>query len=281
MSESAAAAQAGAQRTSSAPSISRRSAIWLLTAGGASILFYVLVYVGGLPSGALQIVSDVGQVLVVGTSAWMTLAAAGRLGVSCPLGRQWLSIGAGLVLLTLSEAVWAYYELVARQPVPSPGASDIFRLGFYILAGAGIIAAATAYRRMLEMRSEALASLVFSTFLLVVLYVYLGLAVLQNPDLSVSERVIGLAYPIGDVMLFIGPTMLMLLVARKLHFARLAWPWIAVGVGALVFAGADVGLLLMQSNGVYASGNPIDMGWMLGPVLMAAGASIALDVNAS
>jgi len=281
MSESAVVAEAAVERTACAPSISPRSAVWLVAAGGASILFYALVSAGALPSATLKWVSDVGQVLIVAASATVTLVAARRLGVSCPLGRQWLLVGAGLVSLTFSKAVWAYYELVARQPVPTPGAGDVFRLGFYVLAGAGIIAAATAYRRMLEMRSEVLASLVFSTFLLVVLYVSLGLAVLQNPELSVTERVVGLAYPIGDVMLFIGPTTLMLLVARKLHFARLAWPWIAVGVGALVFAGADVGFLLMQSGGVYASGNPIDMGWMLGPVLMAAGASIALDVNAS
>jgi hypothetical protein len=159
--------------------------------------------------------------------------------------------------------------------------SDVFRMAFYVLAGSGILVAATAYRKMLSMRNEALASLVFSTFLLVVLYVYLGLGVLQNPDLSVAERLVSLAYPIADVMLFIGPTTLMLLVARKLQFARLAWPWIAVGAGALVFALADVGFLLMQSNGVYHSGSPIDVGWMLGPVLMATGASIALDVNLS
>jgi hypothetical protein len=279
MSESTIAAEPVAQRAASAPTISRRSALWLALAGGASVLFYLLVYVGGLSGGTLQWVSDIGQVLVVGASAAMTLMAARRLGLTCPLGRQWLLIGSGLVLLTLSEALWAYYELLLHQPVPSPGMADVFRLGFYVLAGSGIIAAATAYRKMLEMRTEVLASLVLSTFLLVVLYVYLGLGVLQNESLSVLERVVALAYPIGDVMLFIGPTCLMLLVARKLRFRRLAWPWIAVGVGALVFALADVGFLLMQSNGAYASGNPIDMGWMLGPVLMAAGASIALDVN--
>jgi len=223
----------------------------------------------------------VGRFAITALSAVVALLVTRTLGTGTRLGTQWAFIGVGLASLASAQAIWAYYQLFARVPVPSPGSADIFRFGFYALAGTGILLAGTAYRRMLSMRNEVLASLVLSTFLLIALYTTIGLPALTESATTPLGAAMAVAYPVCDVMLLIGPTTLLLLVAAKLRFARLAWPWIAVGTGALVFAAADVGYLLMVSQGVYRSGNPVDFAWMLGPVLMAAGALIALDVNFS
>ncbi len=263
----------------SAPKMSARTIGWFLLAGGLSFAFYVLAWVPGVVPGVQLLSSNVGRFAITSLSAVVTLLATLKLGVSTRLGRQWAFIGVGLASLAVSQGFWAYYQLIMRVPVPSPGVTDIFRFGFYALAGTGILLAGTAYRRMMAMRNEVLASLVLSAFLLVVLYTTIGLKALTESSTSPLGSAIAIAYPVCDVMLLIGPTILLLLVAAKLRFARLAWPWVAVGIGALTFAAADVGFLVLVSQGVYRSGNPVDFAWMLGPVLMATGALIALDVN--
>jgi hypothetical protein len=263
-----------------APRIGSRTITWIAITGALILAMYGGAWMPQLDPDTAQAWSDIARLLTCGLSAAITIYAAGKLGIAEPLGRQWSLIGFGLASLTLAYGCWAFFELVAHVDIPSPGITDVFRLAFYGLAGAGIFMAGAAYRRMFGMRNEVLASLVFSTFLLVVLYTTIGMAMLADPNVEMPTKFISVLYPICDVMLLIGPTLLLLLVALKLRFARLAWPWTAVGVGALMFAGADIGYLYMTWQGLYHSGNPVDVGWLLGPVLMATGALIALDVNA-
>ena len=73
----------------------------------------------------------------------------------------------------------------------------------------------------------------------------------------------GLAYPVGDVLLVgLGVGLL------AVRGARLGPTWLLILAGALVFAGTDTISLWQSVEGSYTPGGALDIGWMLGILLI-------------
>lgn len=94
-----------------------------------------------------------------------------------------------------------------------------------------------------------------------------------------AAALLGLLYAIADVVCVVVPALLMLLIAGRMRVARLAAPWLAVALGGLVFAAEDVAFLYQQWAGTYRGGQLSDLGWTVGAIAIALGASLAADVN--
>jgi diguanylate cyclase (GGDEF)-like protein/PAS domain S-box-containing protein len=100
-------------------------------------------------------------------------------------------------------------------------------------------------------------AVIITTGLGLLSWVYLIVPNFQADGLDWLQRAISVAYPVGDVMIL---AMLARLVASSgLRF----WSMRLMVTGAICLMGADVLYGLIQINGVWKVGGPVDIGWAL------------------
>ena len=137
----------------------------------------------------------------------------------------WLLIAGGFGLWWVGDVLWGVYVVLDVAPFPSP--ADFFYLGGYPVMGAGLLVAVARRRDFVDLRASIDAALVtVSGFLLT--WIYVVDPVLDDSSLSVREKLVSVAYPIGDVLL-LGIAMRFLLGASwNVRSLRL----LAIGLGA-------------------------------------------------
>lgn len=174
-------------------------------------------------------------------------------------------LGLGVLCFALGQMVWSYYELVLHQELPLPSWADIgflsaypcFLAGILVLPGRSLSSALRA-RVILDGCMIMTATLTFSW------YFILGPTVLNGGG-SDLQKAVGLAYPLGDLVL-IGCLLLLLNHTAGPAQAR------AVRLLALAFAiiiVTDSTFNLLTLRGSYATGALSDVGWPLGYMLVA------------
>lgn len=223
--------------------ISRRT----VTIFGAALAALVLVFllVTFRVGGDLGVVaaSDVGELAVVALAALVLFDSARRLGVGTSLGRPWLLVAAGAASFAVGDAVWTLIEVGMGQEVPYPGLPDAFYLLEYPLVAIGVLSAGLAFKGLIPLKRPAVLAVILGVVATAGIYVgLLAPAVLSAPDVSAGERVLSALYPLADTWLMVVPAVFVLGVVSMLGGGRLAWPWLAVGVGAVLIAASDLGL---------------------------------------
>lgn len=261
--------------------ISRYSwAVFALAVGITLAMWVVITFGIGGEQGTL-IASDLGELVIVGLASVVILRSAVRLGAGTSVGRPWLLIGLGAVSYAIGDLVWAILELVMKVEVPYPGLPDLFYLLEYPLFAAGILMAGVAYRGLVPMRRPVvIASLTGAGLSAVVYFGLLQPFILSVGDLSRGERALSTLYPLGDVALMVAPAVFVIAVVAQLGGGRLAWPWWAVGVGAVIIAFTDTAYAWLSAYDLYQSGAFIDYGWGIGHAFVMLGALIARDLAA-
>ena len=144
-------------------------------------------------------VDDIGEAVAALIAALSCGLAARR--TSGQLRRAWALLGASALSWGLGEVVWTIYEVGLNVTVPFPSAADIGFLGAIPLAIAGVLSfshtprgTATGIRQWLDRAIVAL-SLLFVAW-------GLGLGqVFYTSGSSWQARLIGLAYPVGDILI--------------------------------------------------------------------------------
>jgi len=255
--------------------VSRRTRLVALV----GVLAVALVYVATLllPDPAKTAVSDLGEFAIVLGAAVVALRTVGRLTPGEPLRSRWTLIAFGVGLFAAGDAVWSVLEVFLGQN-PFPSVADPFYLAVYPVLGAGLIAAALAFRQFANVRRIVLISAIITVALAAVLYVGFLRAVLADTETTGLARALSLAYPIGDILLLFAPALFAALAVRSLGTGRLAVPWWAVTLGVALLAVADAAFCWLDFQGLYQSGNIIDVGWMLGYLSIAVGASLTRDL---
>lgn len=144
----------------------------------------------GLRELVLYPVTEFGAVLAV-------VIGVRRYRPSAP--QAWLFIAAGLFAFLVGDFVWGVYEVIGRDPFPSPG--DAFYLAGYPLLAAGL-AVAVVRRRPFGVDRRALIDAALVTVVSgLVGWVYIVRPVLDDPDLTPVEALVTIAYPVGDLLL--------------------------------------------------------------------------------
>ncbi len=257
---------------------SKRTWAVLILGVVAAVTVQLLVMAGVGGEFVSTAVSDIGGVLIIGTAAVVTIRTAMRFGKGEPLRRQWLAIGLGIMLYTLGDVVWTYIELVQRAEVPYPGLPDIMYVALYVFLGYGIVSAAYAYRGLVKIKRPLMVSASVTLVTGVVLYVVLIRDIIADSSVGLLEKLLGLYYPVADLALLLGPAIFIVLVVAQLGRGSLAVPWRFVMAGMAMLAVADTVYQWLEWQGLYAAGSIVDLGWMLGYVLIAVGASIMRDL---
>jgi signal transduction histidine kinase len=202
------------------------------------------------PSGTRAVVycaTSLGMVVavVVGVRLWWP---------SRPLA--WYLIAVGQLLFTVGDAYSYYHEWVLGLEVPSPSIADAFYLVFYPVLASGLLLLARG-RAPGRDAASLIDATIITTGVGMLSWVFLIGPYVHLPDLSLTERLVSIAYPLGDVLLLAVAVRLWRTGANGAVAARL----LAFGLLALLAVDTFYGLSVL--NGAWQVGGPIDAGWML------------------
>ena len=187
-----------------------------------------------------------------GTAAQPPRGRAARPGRGACSASACLSWGCG-------QAAWTWYESVLGREVPFPSIADIGYLLFVPLAAAALLAFPSVpeapvepdphrARRAADRQRPAVHELDGRRS-----------ARCSRPAVTRLTLTIGLAYPLGDVVII---TILLFASSHRSQRAsssRASRPLLFAGL--LAFAVADSGFVYLTNSGSYSSGSLIDIGW--------------------
>ena len=145
---------------------------------------------------------------------------------------------------------------VLHEEKPFPSIADVFYLLTYPLFAAGIFLFIRG-RSSTRDRASLIDAVIITTGLGLLAWVYLIVPNFQADGLTGIQRVISVAYPLGDVLVL---AMLARLVGDGGLRIR-SMQFLVLGAAGLMIA--DVLYGLIQLNGVWTVGGPVDSGWVI------------------
>ncbi len=183
--------------------------------------------------------------------------------------RLWGFLAAATASWAAGQAVWSAYEVLGRTEAPFPSVADVGFLAFPLLAAAGLLLWHGGPYLSAGTRDLIDGALLAGALLMVSWKTALGSVVTDGTELTLSY-VLGVAYPVGDL---VSATVVLLLLVRAGGRTR---PHVAVlAAGLLSLAVADSAYVYLQTEGGYATGNVLSVGWVTGFLLIGAAAVVA------
>ncbi|MBV8528190.1 MAG: diguanylate cyclase [Candidatus Dormibacteraeota bacterium] len=167
----------------------------------------------------------------------------------------WLMLGASAAVWGLGSGAWAYYEVLRGEAVPYPSLADVGYLSAVPLAAVALVAF---FRRGEASVRHLLDGLLVAGGLLAVSWTTVMGALFASHSGGALENALGLAYPIGDVILL--TVALSLLRAARGEW-RLALVLLCSGI--LLYSIADSLFTYLTTIGVYSTVNGMDVMWVV------------------
>jgi len=182
----------------------------------------------------------------------------------------WTLLGGSALAWGAGQVVWSYFELLKGQLAPFPSFADLGYLSAMPLAMAGVLCFPAAPSKVTSLTRTVLdALLIGGSFLIISWTTVLG-TVYRGGTGSLQTDLIGLAYPIGDVLI---ATIVVIFAARAPRGARLPLYLLAGGLVANLLS--DSGFAYLTATNRYGTGSVIDAGWAAGYLLIAIAALFA------
>jgi signal transduction histidine kinase len=242
----------------------------VVASSAVTVLFLAWVGLGVGGPAVTELTSNLIQAASALVAAWACFNAASRnpygfgRAWTASLHRAWRLLGSAALAWGLGQVVWTVLELRVGQPgVPSLGDA-----GFLVavpLLIAGVLAFPTAPMRATARLRTLLDGLLIAASLLFMGWAtVLGNAFRSNAS-STLERVICLAYPLGDI---VAGTIVLVLLTRSRGRGVVHLSMIAAAVFLLLVA--DLGFAYKELSGSYGTGAMIDAGWVAGWLLLCA-----------
>ena len=176
----------------------------------------------------------------------------------------WLLLAAGQLLFVAGDVTFGYYEHIAGgTPFPSPAdalyllAYPVLAAGLWLLVRQG--STRTEWTSLIDAATVTVALGIVAWELLMIPYT-------RDDSLSLAEKLVSIAYPLGDVLL--------LAVAARLIFGGTARSvsYVLVCLSFVCLLIADPLYSLTTIRGDHGSGSAIDAGWILAYLLIGAAA---------
>jgi diguanylate cyclase (GGDEF)-like protein/PAS domain S-box-containing protein len=186
-----------------------------------------------------------------------------RHGPERPLA--WYLLAAAIMTFAAGNFTYNILTLVLHQENPFPSLADGFFLSMYPLCAAAL-ALFIRSRTQLADGSSLIDALILTTGLGLLSWIYLVEPFVSNGELTWQQKVISVAYPLGDVLLL---AMLARLLTTGGFRSRSLQLLTCATLGLLT---ADVLYGLIQLNGTWKIAGPVDSGWVLFYVLLGAAA---------
>ncbi len=283
-------------QSSRAPAVFSRSASWLRAYPQAGRRLLILLTSNGLlalcllfkPGGAslTSKVDNVSEIVMSFLGAWWCFAAALQRDAQAEtdnpaalsLSRRWtLSLlGLGVFSYGVGQTIWSYYEIVLHQTTPFPSWADAGFLLQYPLLLVGILRLPT--RRLPpDVRWRVvLDSLITLTALVTLSWYFVLGPTLQQGAETVLAKVLGTAYPIGDLVLLV--SLLLVMAQRRDSVPRSVVAALSLGLVSVIVADTVFDYLTLK--GTYATGCVADVGWPLGYLFVGLAAGLVRGLSA-
>jgi hypothetical protein len=248
--------------------VDRRRVELVATASALSITFvfflWLVLHVGG--NNGVRYFDDIVTALAA-LSACVACLLAGRR-QSGSERRFWVLLGSALGAWTFAEVIWGVYDLVLNTAVPVPSWADVGYLGAIPLAAAALLChpgmrAAGSYKTR-----ATLDGLAIGTALLLLSWTFVLGPLWRHTDLTTAGGIVALTYPFGDMVIIF---LIVLSVRSMTATGRRPLLWVLVGLFAMAVSDSTYAYLV--EVGRFSTGNLVDIGWVVGYLAIAVGAS--------
>jgi signal transduction histidine kinase len=229
----------------------------------AAVVLVDLVYLAALllPGDPWSAVIDVGLSLA---AQWLPVVVFWLVAARTGTGRPEVVLAAAAVTANAAGDTIYVIGMDASGVLPSPSLADVAYLLFYPLM---LVALVVLVRR----RSRRTTNAVFLDAGLAVLGSAAVLAVLLGPVLSdatdgrtLLDGAIDVLYPVFDIIL-----VAVVVGIAASPVLRMGPRWQALVLGLLAITGADIAYALLDHEGAYADGTPLDVVWTAGIACLA------------
>ena len=188
-------------------------------------------------------------------------------------GWSWLLFAASAFAWGVGSAVWFYFDALTRQPVPFPSIADAGFLAAVPFAFAALIVYPSAPSRTTTQIRTLLDGSIIAAALLFISWASVLGATYSMASGGFIEKAVGLAYPIGDVIML---SIIVLILPRASRSGRGALLLVGAGIAANSVSDS-VFTYLQLDNSYSAVSNAVDAGWILGYALIGMGALWAVN----
>lgn len=230
--------------------IQREPYFWWLVAGMALVGAYFL-----MPLEVQNLMSPVMSVAVAGAILTRSFRFVGRLRLA------WMLIGAAFLLTAAGDILWVLFDVV-WEIEPFPSVADVVYLAFYPVIAAGLVLLLRWHKA--GDRDSIVDAFIVAIGAGVLAWVFIMSPYIFDGSMRVIEKLVSLAYPVGDLLLV---AVLMRLVFTRGKFSMSST---LLMLGILATLVADGGFAVTALEGTYATGHWLDAGWLLSSVLVGA-----------
>jgi hypothetical protein len=197
--------------------------------------------------GTDTIINDAASVICASIAAGFYISVWLTMSSKEVYKKIWGWVTLGIILWTIAEIIWGYYEVILGIIVPYPSIADLFWLSGYIPV---YVALSIGYRTFHSTSSRRqMLAIILAVLLFSAASVFLVIMpILQSFDpAKILESMITLAYPLADSALFI----LTLTIVLAMEKGRFALPWQLFGAGLMFEAIGDLTFSYATQNGIY------------------------------
>ena len=225
--------------------MSKRAWVVYLSGGMVAVAAYLLLPLEGLWSSLAYDLIGLSSVTAI-------LVGLGRHRPARPL--IWWCFAIGQLLFVIGDVVYAVIDVVLHQR-PFPSVADGFSLAGYPVLAVGLL---IMIRGRISGRDRAglIDAAIIATGLGLLSWTFLMKPIAADPSLTLPERLISLAYPLGDVLLLAMTARLATSPGGRTVAYRL------LGGALVLLLGGDLGYAVLNLVSSY-EGGLIDAGWLL------------------
>jgi signal transduction histidine kinase len=181
--------------------------------------------------------------------------------------RAWRLLGAAALSWGTGQLIWSLLDLTGGSGWGFPSLADAFFLAAIPLVAAGVLSWPTAPVRALAQVRTLLDGLLIASSLLFASWALVLGPTYRAGGADLLPRVIGLAFPIGDLVLL---TIAFSVLVRTRGRAIVQPALITVAIVSIGVA--DSAFAYLAGKGGYATGAWLDLGWLVGWLLLAVAA---------
>jgi len=186
----------------------------------------------------------------------------------------WGFLAVGLLLWSLGEAIWAFYELVLKQELPYPCLADVVWVIGYIPLFTGLWLRFRTLRRPPPSQQLVIVLAIIAA-LIALAVVFVIWPIITYPEYERGvEKFLDALYPIGDLIVALGALFSVL----ALSGGTLARSWALVAAGFIMVACADIVFSYMTWNEIYIHETPDLLSSMFDIAYYASYALMALGI---
>ncbi len=196
--------------------------------------------------------------LASGSCLWYARTRAGSLRPA------WVLLGLSSAMAGLGSAIWGWYEVVLRVPVPRTSAADLCYLLFAPLAIVGLLMLAKRPLNRTGWFCFGLDAWLVAGSLLTLTWSVALVHTAERQGESVARAALALGYPLLDIALV---SMLLVLHFRRGPEHRSAVNMAVGGLAVTVLCDALFSSPMLREH--YSSGQLLDAGWFAGSLLLA------------